>query len=511
MNNFIVSKLFEYSRSKAGITAIQDGKESITYGQLWDRMWGYSEIIRRHSGGKHLPVIIYQERNIHFIVSMLACLSAGCFYIPVVKDTPTARIEDIIKDSKCRLALVDEEIPNASLKQLNVLTSQCINSAVEAAQADLWGQQGDLAYVMYTSGTTGSPKGVMIKLSNLQNLIDSFGEIIYNRVEGIVRVAVLASFGFDSSVKQIYCSLYYGHTLVIASERQKRFSKLLQQFYVDNDIFLSDGTPSNMRILLMTKKKIKNNVKYYVIGGEIFRAEIAKAMFEAHENPIELINVYGPTECCVDVSYYRVKKEDCGEGYIPIGIPLLNTRLRIMDEMGNEVNALGEKGELVVYGKQVGGGYTNGKNHKFTFGKEIFDNSYRTGDIAALDGKGQIVVLGRSDNQIKKYGYRIELDEISVQIKRLKSITDVAVRKKNLDGIEKIVAYYISEQTMEEEALLREIGNIIPYYMIPDFMVQIAEMPINRNGKVDENKLAECFEGYKVQKALMRRNSAGSE
>ncbi len=497
MNNFIVSRLFEFSKIKKDVVAIQDNFGCITYGELWEKMSGVSEKIREQTGGKQVPVIVYQERNVDFIVSMLSCMLAGCFYIPVVKETPAYRIEKIIEDSKCQLALIDEKIENSAVKQLNVLTDEIINPSVIVEQAIIWKQHSNLAYVMYTSGTTGNPKGVIIKLSNLQNLVESFGVIIYNQIVDTVRIAVLASFGFDSSVKQIYCSLYYGHSLVIADNKIKRFSKLLQKFYLDNKIFISDGTPSNMRILVMTKRKISNYVKYFVIGGENFREDIAKSMFEIHENPIEIINVYGPTECCVDVSYYKVDKDRLGQRYIPIGVPVLNTKLRILDESGNEITTFAKKGELVVYGKQVGGGYTSGENDKFSFGQDTYDDSYRTGDFAVSDKNGQILVLGRKDNQIKKNGYRIELDEVAIQLKKIKNILDVAVRKKDFDGSEKIVAYIVSPVNVKKEKVWEEMELLIPYYMIPDMLIPIEEIPINLNGKVDEKKLTEYFVAYK--------------
>ncbi len=263
MNNFIVSMLFQYSKTKADTIAIQDSDGFITYSQLWYRMQRISKKILEQTAGVQMPVVIWQERNLDFIVSMLSCLMAGAIYIPVVKETPVYRIEKIIEDSKCCLALVDEELVCTGIKQINVKTDEIYDSSTKVVQDGMWKKYSELAYVMYTSGTTGNPKGVMIKLSNLHNLVMSFGEMIYNKIEKTVCVAVLASFAFDSSVKQIYSALYYGHTLVIASEKEKRFSKLLQKFYLNNNIYISDGTPSNMRILIMTGKKISNHVKYY--------------------------------------------------------------------------------------------------------------------------------------------------------------------------------------------------------------------------------------------------------
>lgn len=493
MNNFLISRLEENAVAEGNEIAVKDYEKSITYRELWDRINRYADIILSYTEGRQLPIIVYQDRTVDFIVSMLACIKAGCFYIPVVKETPPGRIDRIISDSGCCLALVDEPVDDERLIQVNVKQGKAVNTGVRIFQLSLWRRLKNIAYVMYTSGTTGSPKGVIIGLDNLQNLIESFGDILYENIKEHVNVAVLASFGFDSSVKQIYCSLYYGHTLVIANEKDKKFSKTMQRFYSDNNIAVSDGTPSNMRILVMTRHSIVNNVRWFVIGGENFRSDIARTVFDAHANPVEIINVYGPTECCVDVAYYKVNRDVEDGEYLPIGQPLLNTGLKILTEEGKEITNIEEKGELVISGKQVGYGYTSEINESFLFGPDMYDNSYRTGDVAKYNRAGQIVILGRKDNQIKKNGYRIELDEIAAHLNKLDSVMDSVVRKQEVDGALKIVAYVVLRQETEQELIWAEMRNALTEYMIPDYMVVIEDIPLNVNCKVDEHRLNECF------------------
>lgn len=493
VDNEILSNIYRTSLNSPDLCAIRCSENSITYRELWCCIQKYSILLNEYTKGNQVPVIIYQSRHEWFVISMLVCMAVGCFYIPVVKETPVERLKKIIADSKCQIVLTDEMLVEFSGVQINVRDASVVKNVDFACETELSRKHPHLAYVMYTSGTTGEPKGVMILLSNLMNLVRSFGEILYNEIQNPVNVAVLASFGFDSSVKQIFSSLYYGHTLVIAGENEKKFSKTLQAFYAKNNIYITDGTPSNMRILTMTKKIITNQVKYFIIGGENFQTDIARQIIVKHENPVQIINVYGPTECCVDVSYYKVRLEELNGEFLPIGEPILNTRLFLVDEDLNEICEAGIKGELVISGLQVGDGYTNSDNSRFTFDNDIMKRSYRTGDVAVINEKKQMVVLGRLDNQVKKYGYRIELDEVAVGLKKVSYIEEAIVRKRNDEGIQKIVGFVVSKLEVKESDLLKELEQHIPYYMMPDIIVQIQSIALNINGKVDEQELENCF------------------
>lgn len=496
MNNFIIQKIHYWALKTPNRFAIQDSTSQITYGQLWERITETSNVISKYVQGKHIPVIVYQERGINFIIAMLSVLKANCCYIPIIKKTNKNRIQKIIEDSNCKFAIVDEKIESSKLVQYNIIDEGFYNKHLEEINCISINEYEDIAYVMYTSGSTGLPKGVKISLENLKNLVESFWEILYKEIIGAVKVAVIASFGFDSSVKQIYCSLYYGHTLVIASDKEKMFSRNLQEFYINNNIFISDGTPSNLKILLLTRKKICNNVKYYIIGGENFSSDVARKMFEKHENNINIINVYGPTECCVDVSYYKVDKKNIKDGFLPIGRPILNTEILICDENRNIIKMPNIKGELVIIGQAVGKGYTNADNSCFEFGTNISDNRYYTGDLAIYDRYHNILITGRKDNQIKKNGYRIELNEIASYITYNKDILDVAVRKIDINGIEKIVAYIVSNKNIDSNKIRNDLSLRIPKYMIPDIFLNIDKIPININSKVDEEKLKSYVKKY---------------
>ena len=399
----------------------------------------------------------------------------------------------IIGDLHCELAIVDEYFDVCNVKQLDVKSLKIYNPSVKVNITDRWKLYDRLAYIMYTSGTTGTPKGVMIKLANLENLIESFGEILYNNIVETVNVALLASLGFDSSVKQIYAALYYGHTLVIASEKEKRFSSLLQRFYSNNNIFISDGTPTNMQILLMPGKKISNRVKYFIIGGENLRGDIVERMYELHDHPINIYNVYGPTECCVDAAYYVLDSNRRYYDLIPIGGPLLNTELEIIDDHGNKITECGIKGELVILGKQVGAGYTNGNNDMFRFDSSMDKCSYRTGDIAIMNGEGQFLILGRKDNQVKRHGYRIELDEITVQIMKVDVVKDATVKKIDYLNDDRIVAFTVCSSDYNKDNLAEKLKTHMPEYMLPDYIIQIDSIPYNLNGKTDDRALRNIF------------------
>lgn len=484
------NRFCETVRDKGDTVALKDSSGSITYSELEKRICCLSDRIINAFGSYrgNVPVVIYQNRGIDFVVSMLAVIYAGAYYIPLEKPIPIERVKYICEQINPALIISDEDTTELPYDSIPVVTQE------KAAwrELDIVLREDDLVYVMFTSGTAGTPKGVKISYGNLSNLVFSFWNILYFELTESVNIGVLSSFGFDASVKMIYSALTYGHTLVIADKSVINFGRKIHYFHVENDIFVSDGTPSHLRLMILQKTRNYTNTRYFLVGGENLEFSLLRD-FSHFINRIPIfINVYGPTECCVDIAYNRVCKRDILEkdGYVPIGNAFPNNSLEIHDSDNKVIDKPLQKGELWIRGNQVGYGYVDGENRGFLFGDNMRSRIYRTGDIAMYNEDGDIVILGRADRQVKVHGNRVELDEISMVLKKIGNIVDADVEFLEIDGQKILVALVVAEDEVvdihEWNAFLAER---LPKYMLVQKYVIVKKIPLTDRGKIDRASL----------------------
>ena len=238
--------------------------------------------------------------------------------------------------------------------------------------------------MIFTSGTSGKPKGVLIKYSNLENLIEKFLGRLYCDAYKVLNVGVVASFSFDASVKQMYGALFYGNTLAIAKKEDKMFVKKFNVFVKNNMIDVIDGTPSLYKMYMNQSSQNEWNIKRFVIGGEQLEWNLVNNFYDFVENQPEIVNVYGPTECCVDASFFVIngKNQNYKNENVPIGKPIKNAMFHIHTDDGR-IAQVGEKGELYISGALVGKGYYQSNKDSF-YQDEKYGWTYKTGDIAFL-------------------------------------------------------------------------------------------------------------------------------
>ncbi len=485
MQNIILYRLKEYAKDLNKV-ALKYGDYSLTYSELDLLSSNVSDrLIKAVGYEKNSPIVIYEKRGIDFIVLILAVMKSGCFYVPLEDSMPINRVIHIYKDLKAKLIVstgVLNDIPDCHCLSIN-MDEMKFRRGVRADCYEL--NEDDLVYVMYTSGSSGNPKGVKIKYSNLNNLINSFWEIVYKKFDENINVGVLASFSFDASVKQIFCSLCYGHTLVISEDSVKYFGRKIHNFHNKYDIKLCDCTPSHIKLMSVQTAKDMSQIDYMIVGGENLRWEnLVKLKLTMGRMP-DIINVYGPTECCVDVSYnYIGKVDDDKTGYVSIGVPLDNTELYIWDDEERIIKERNCPGELIVKGKQVGAGYVNIISDSFRKSKDDINgfDVYRTGDLAMYNDGDEIIVISRLDNQVKINGYRIELNEISRCIEEFSKIPCETIVIKN-NEINMLISFVVGNFDVEELKL--HLAKKLPAYMLPKAYIRIDEIPLNKNGKVD--------------------------
>lgn len=513
MINDLIKQIDSYALENKIALKMQDN--TISYKKLKCDTDEIAKCINNNLGLFQKPIIIYMTRSVLFIETMIGIVKSGNYYVPLECNIPISRVMDIIIDSRAQNVIVDDNtIKNIDIKacanKINIINIYDLCNGIGANQIVkeipnayyqngyrvLYENQDKLIYVIYTSGSSGIPKGVKIKYSNLQNLVESFYKILYHNIPSYSNVGVVASFSFDSSVKQIYCALYYGHCLCIAEDKDKYFGQRLISFFKNNQIEVSDITPTHLKLLIVQQKYDECHVGTLLIGGEKLRYETLYDLECKMKKIPVLINVYGPTECCVDVAYNYISKDKIltqQVGDVPIGNAINNSKIFLRNDNDEIIEESGVIGELCISGMQVGAGYVNVPNIPFVNGE--YGKEYRSGDLAYIDDEGKFVIVGRKDKQIKIYGNRIELDEISSVIE---SVTGCKCYVECLNQPSKVIlaAYLIKKQDfiMSLPKLTQQLQKKLPQYMIPKFYMLADKIPLTVNGKVNEKYIIEELE-----------------
>ncbi|WP_270572260.1 non-ribosomal peptide synthetase [Bacillus glycinifermentans] len=464
----------------------------ITYRELNNRANRLARLLRKKGVRPDDIVGLTAERSVEMMIGMIGILKAGGAYLPIDLNSPEERIGFMLEDSHAKLLLGTRDGKNIPFDGETILLDETEKKAGTEANLPPAAGPRHLAYVIYTSGSTGKPKGVLIEQRNVVNLIFGLNDRIYRHYPEKLRIALIAPVYFDASVQQIFASLLLGHTLVIASEAVRSDGQLLADFYKRQNIDISDGTPAHLQLLV--GEKLLTNVKHFIIGGEALPGRLVSRMNEMYgtgKRPV-MTNIYGPTECTVDATSYKVEHE---KTVIPIGKPLPNYQAYIVNRY-NKLNPVGVVGELCIGGEGLARGYLNRPElteEKFTANPFIpGERMYRTGDLARWLPDGNIEYIGRSDHQVKIRGYRIELGEIENRMLEHKAVTEaVVIVRKDSGGDQVLCAYYVGDPAVKPEQLRSYVQAALPPYMVPQFLSQLHSMPLTANGKIARQTLPE--------------------
>ena len=422
-------------------------------------------------------------RNEHMMTAPLGVLKAGCAYLPLDPSYPPERLQFMMKDSDARMLIADEELlPILKDVEIPVIKTSDI-AKLHPGKPKAKPDAGDLFILLYTSGTTGTPKGCMLCHRNIYAYCSHHGEVV--GLDGDSRISAYASFGFDAFVSDLYSSLIYGGTLYVIPERIRLDLPALHAFFEENGItccFMTTQVATQFAINYPDCKGLK--VMY--TGGE--------KMSSFPLPHYRLFNCYGPTETICYVVYEEVKVQ---EDNIPIGRPMPDIHVYVVKD-GRQVPQ-GESGELWIAGVQVGLGYLNRPDKTAeVFVDNPFENDpeyarvYRTGDIVRVREDGRIEYIGRKDGQVKIRGFRIELKEVEAVIREFPDIEDVTVQAFDEPGAgagKFLAAYIVSSKEIDVHELDEFIGSRKPPYMVPAVTMQIDAIPLNVNQKVDVKAL----------------------
>ena len=498
--NKTINELFEEQvESVPDEIAVVYEDQRLTYRELNEKANQLARVLRGKGVKADKAVGIMVDRSIEMIVGIMGIIKAGGAYLPISTEYPEDRIKYMLEDSNTNILLTQ----NCFMDKLKLDGDIVAIDDRHLYQGDKTNlgkvsNSKNLAYIIYTSGSTGRPKGVMIEQRSVINLVTALFKNIYARYDKHLNVAVVAPYVFDASVKQIFPSLLMGHSLYIVPENARRDGEKLLQYYNENSIDLSDGTPMHMEMLLdVIKADSKNNMKlrHFVIGGDTLSKKSVESFIKNYKNCC-ITNIYGPTECCVDATAYLIEPEKMASiNIIPIGKPLANQKIYILNKHMQPV-PVGVNGEMYISGEGLARGYIN--NLKLT--KERFihnpfvpgERMYKTGDLARWLKDGNIEFVGRADYQVKIRGYRIELGEIESQLLKNQEIKEaVVLDKQDSNGNKYLCAYISSDREITVSELRKSLSQRLPDYMIPAYFIQMESFPLTLNGKINRKALPE--------------------
>ena len=436
------------------------------------------------------------DQPIGMVIAMLAILRAGGAYLPLDPTYPGERIKYILLDSRPQLLLVNTSCAQIQADALKSITPANIISLQDDSR--YFPQNGPpvinvapvtpvirpehLAYILYTSGTTGKPKGVMITHRNAVNLLTWYSNT-YRLAKG-KHVLQLTNYTFDPSVEDIFGTLLYGATLYIGSKDLAADREQFAPFVERHQIHLVDFVPTLLKELLGVRQP-NSSLETVISGGEVLPQDVKDKIIAAG---YRLYNHYGPTETTVDAIV-----DVCSAAPVSIGRPIANTACYILDSFFNPV-PIGISGELFIGGTGVGRGYIN---NPILTGQKFIKNPfrpaeriYRTGDLARWLENGKIQFIGRNDHQVKIRGHRIELLEIENCLNKYPYIKEaILTAHPNDTGETCLYAYYIPKSPLPLLGLEEYLANYLPSYMIPRYAIPMEKFPLTPNGKVERKSL----------------------
>ncbi|MBQ4862227.1 amino acid adenylation domain-containing protein [Pseudoalteromonas sp. MMG013] len=505
----LVHQQFEhYAAEHSDAPAVFFAQQQLTYGQLNARANQVANYLITQCGVKPDTLVgLCVERSIDMVVGMLGILKAGGAYVPLDPSYPKERLAFMLQDSQISHVLVSSEV-NAK----EIVTTHhtiCVDDISQTYPSDRPQVNelttNNLAYVLYTSGSTGKPKGVMVEHSSVCNFIDSMKQSF--PIGPSDRVLGLTSMNFDIHVLELYLSLSTGSALVLANEEQQRAPEQLATLLLKHEVSLMQATPSSWKMLLDAGWQ-SSQVLTMLSGGEALPQELLKRLY-AHCPAGRVFNMYGPTESTVWSSMGELKAGECH-----LGRPIANTQLLVLDSQ-QRLLPQGAIGELYISGAGLARGYLGQReltqsrfvaNPYYEPGKSWSSaRLYKTGDLVRYNLQGQLEFKGRSDEQVKIHGHRIELAEIETQLAALEAVSSAVVIAAQVHGNNQLVGYVqpaepavVGDESVYVAQLKAQLSRVLPNYMVPNILLLQQQWPKTPNGKIDK-------------KALPTHNAGGSQ
>ncbi|WP_068773789.1 non-ribosomal peptide synthetase [Paenibacillus sp. FJAT-26967] len=456
-------------------TAVVYRDKRMTYRELQQKSAELAAHLAQRGVQSGSIVGLMVEQDIRLVVGMLGILRAGAAFVPVDPHYPIDRIHYMIKDSGADIMVSHHPFIDLLPAMDSLDMDSCTSDVKPAAPLIM---PADLAYVIYTSGTTGKPKGVMIEDKSLVNLCCWM--VDYLEIRETDRASQYASMSFDAAVMEIFPYLISGASVHLLEKSHRLDIGRMNAYFETNKITAAFLPP---QVCEQFMEYPNHSLRFLITGGDVLRI--------SRETNYRLINLYGPTENTVVATYYPIDKP-AGPN-IPIGRPIANEQVYILDPHGN-MQPVGVPGELHIAGAGLSRGYLH---HPELTSKAFVDAKwgqqtrlYRTGDLAKWNKGGNVEFLGRMDNQVKVRGYRIELGEIEKHLMDTGDIKEAVVLSAGLQGENYLCAFYVPRHGEAAVDTIKEsLAGVLPAYMIPKQFVQVEQIPLTPNGKIDKRHL----------------------
>lgn len=505
-------RLFEQqARQTPHRLAMIEQAQQLTYGELDRRANQLARCLCAQGITLDTPVAVCMNRSVDLVVCVLAIWKAGGAYLPIAAALSVSQVREIVTDSRAPLLITEkgmiEGLALADVRQAHFEDLAKDFAAYDSSSLAVDVPPSALAYIIYTSGTTGRPKGVCLEHHTLINLIDWQQKQFASATP--MRVALFASVGFDVSVQELCFALSHGHTLVIATDEVKLDYAALRHFLRDTRVevlFMPTVLFHQFAVMGLTDHVVSDDLLSIIVAGEELKLNQRMKQIEKCFPRMQLVNQYGPTETHV-VTAHVVRDDDWTKVSVPIGRPIQNTVLLILDAARKPVPT-GIVGEIYLGGEGIAREYLHRPElsaERFLASDSMYPRLYRTGDLARWLPNGEIQYIGRVDSQVKIRGYRVELSEIEAVVAEHPSVEQCVVDLAELTpNARHLVGYYSvrrGQRVPTAAELIEFTRGRLSDYMVPVAFVLLNVFPLNRNFKLDRRALPKPGTGDFGQRA----------
>lgn len=482
--NSVVQSFCESCLTHPDRPAIVTDDREYSYREFGLAVCSLAETLKKRDIGKEDIVAVHLAKSYEYVVSMYAIMLAGAAYLPLDVAAPLAQKEYVLANAKAALLIGR---PEDTFAGIDTLVFDDALSKLTTAKADpdfasfQLPQQQDLAYMIYTSGSTGKPKGVMLEHAGLVNLLLHSGRAYRVTPEDVI--LHFANPVFDASVWEITMTIPHGACLAIPSQEILQDARRLGEFVEQKGVTIAAFPPNYLREL--DREKLRG-LRLLVTGGSAAKADL----IEAYSQNCDYVNEYGPSEVTCSATYYLQPDGEKIPSPIPLGRPIVNKEIYIWKD--GHICGIGQCGEIVITGAGLARAYLGEKEKTLAaFREDILPGKrcYCTGDMGMLTADGQLLFLGRRDHQVKIHGFRIELEAITHEVKKLPGVKEAITIVRECEGDQGIICFATADAPFNEDDMLSELTQHMPHYMIPRRLVYLTDFTLNSSGKINRNAL----------------------